>query len=267
MTSERAPALRDLQRWMAARISPLAPTDAADALDDWIAGPSEAATSERLDIYVNGYPARIYESLHEAFPAVAHVVGGHAFGELTERYIARVRPRSYNLNHVGESLVAFLAADALSADYPFVPDLAALEWRVTRAFHSFESKPIDPTSLASWTMRDWETAVLHFQPAVALVRSAWPILDVWRHRETPPDEIDLSLEGRAQNVLVYRTGTSVHCIEIESAHAQALAGLLAGGRLGDVTRELSEQDVEGDAVSSWFATWMRDGMIVGASRG
>jgi hypothetical protein len=266
MTSERAPALRDLQRWMAARISPLAPTEAA-ALDEWITVPAASAPAERLDVYVNGYPARIYESLHEAFPAVAHVVGGRAFGELTERYIGRVKPRSYNLNHVGESLVAFLADDPLGADYGFLPDLAALEWRVTRAFHSFESKPIDPASLASWSMRDWETAVLHFQPAVALVRSAWPILEVWRHRETPADEIDIELEGRPQSVLVYRTGTSVHCVEVESAHAQALAGLLAGGRLGDVTRDLSEQDIEGDAVSGWFATWMRDGMIVAVSRG
>ena len=235
-------------------------------LDGWIAVPGPASATERMRVYVEGYPARLFESLQEAFPAVAHVVGMNAFGAMTERYVERVRPRSYNLNHAGEFLVEFLSRDALGTDYPFLSDLAALEWRVSRAFHSFESAPIEPTSLATWTLRDWDRAVLHFQPSLALVGSAWPILDIWHHRETPLAEIDIDLRDRPQNVLVYRRDHGVQCVEIDGEQPQALSALLAGSSLGDVSRALSERDIDGSLVSTWFATWMRDGLIIGASR-
>lgn len=252
---------------MAARISPPERAEATIAdLDGWIAVPAPAVAAERLQVHVNGYPARLLESLNEAFPALAHVVGIRAFGAMTERYVERVRPRSYNLNHAGEFLVDFLTRDPLTTDYAFLTDLAQLEWRVARAFHSFDIAPIEAASLATWTLRDWDRAVLHFQPSLALVRSKWPILDIWRHRETPLGEIDIELRDRPQDVLVYRGGLAVQCVEVNGEQPHALAALIAGSSLGDVSRALSERDVDGSQVSTWFATWMRDGLIVGASR-
>jgi hypothetical protein len=263
---ERPPTLRELQRWLAARVLP--PEQAAAlgtegaALLGWLRLPEGAAPEERVAVYVNGYPARLHESLAETFPAVAHVLGPRAFDSLVHRYVAAVPLPSYNLNDAGAELARFLRSDEPSAGLPFQPDLAELEWRVAAAFHAREQEPADAASLAHWSLEEWERATLRFQPSVALVRSEWPILDVWNHRETPVEEIDVDLRDRPQHVLVFRSGFSVRCEELTRAEAAILAALLDGRSLAEVGALAAEDGDSADA-SALFGTWMRNGLVAG----
>jgi hypothetical protein len=263
-TGERPPTLRELQRWLAARVLPAEQasalaTDGA-ALAEWLRLPDGVGHEERIAVYVNGYPARIHESLAETFPAVAHVVGARSFDALAHRYVAAVPLLSYNLNDAGADLSGFLRKDQLATGLPFLPDLAELEWRVSAAFHAADEQPLDPASLEDWSLEQWERARLRFQPAVTLVRSEWPILDVWNHRETPVEEIDVDLRERPQRVLVCRSGFSVQCQELTPAAAGILAALLDGQPLGEVGAAAGE----GTDVSALFAGWMQSGLIAGA---
>lgn len=264
MTGERPPTLRELQRWLAARVLPaeqasVLATDGA-AFAEWLRLPDGVEREERIAVYVNGYPARIHESLAETFPAVAHVVGARAFDALVHRYVAAVPLLSYNLNDAGAELSGFLRGDELATGLPFLPDLAELEWRVAAAFHACDEGPLDPASLMGWSLDQWESARLRFQPSVALVRSEWPILDVWNHRETPVEEIDIDLRERPQQALVFRSGFSVQCQELTADAAEILAALLDGQPLGEVGASAGE-DTD---VSALFATWMQSGLIAGA---
>lgn len=267
----RAPALRELQQQLAARI--LAPerpgkvANRADELGSWLAVPEEVVLSDRIAVYVNGYPARIREALHEVFPALAHIVGSATFAALAARYIAAVPLHSYNLNDAGERLADFLRHDELGERLlPFLPDLALLEWHVARAFHAREQPPVEPSAFASWQLEDWDRAVLHFQPSVAVVRSAWPIRDIWEARETPREEIDIDLEGRPDDVFVRRNGPEVECTSIPSVQAGVLESLLGGRSLGDVSNELIELGQDPADVSAWFAAWMQAGLVVDCTR-
>lgn len=231
-------------------------------LEEWLRLPAEVDASERVAVYVNGYPARLHESLAEAYPAVEHVVGPGLFGALVHRY-ARFAPlSSYNLNDAGGLFPDFLSRDPSTERLPFLPDLARLEWSVTRAFHSAAEPPLDTTALAGWSMETWARGVLRFQPAVAVVRSAWPIVDVWRHRETAPEEIDIDLRDRPQQALVSRRGLGVRCEEIGALEAEILSQLLQGRRLGELALPRDESAPDAD-ISVLFAGWMRAGLIVG----
>lgn len=267
----RAPALRELQQWLAASI--LAPgrpeqfADGAGVLGAWLAVPAGVALPDRLAVYVNGYPARIQEALNEVFPALAHVVGPGSFAAMTARYVATVSLHSYNLNDAGENLADFLRRDELGERLPFIPDLADLEWQVARAFHAREKPPIEPTAFATWHLEDWDRAVLHFQPSVALVRSAWPIREIWQAREMPREEIDIDLEGRPDDVFVRRNGFQVECTSIPPAQGHVLEALLGGRSLGDVSNELIELGQDPADVSTWFAAWMQAALIIDCTRG
>ena len=267
----RAPALRELQQWLAASIlSSERPEDVASGarqLVPWLTAPADSLLAERLAVYVNGYPARVQEALREVFPALAHVAGSRAFAALTDRYIAAVPLCSYNLNDAGENLANFLRRDELGEKLPLAPDLAALEWCVARAFHASAKPPIEPSVFAGWDLEEWDRAVLHFQPSVAVVRSVWPIREIWEARETPRGEIDIDLEGRPDNVFVRRNGLEVECTSIDPAQADVLQGLLEGRRLGEVSNQLIELGQDPAEVSAWFATWMRAALIVDCTRG
>ncbi len=200
-----APSLRELQRLFAAPILAGA-ADAPEVLTEWLALPAGAAPTVRLAVYVEGYPARLGEALGEQFPAVAHLLGGPRFAALVDRYQRAARLESYNLNDAGAELPAFLRDDCIGGELPFLPDLAALEWAMTRSFHAVAAT-IDPARLAG---DDAGAAMARLAPAVAVVESRWPIYALWSARATPRDAIDIDL-GVGESVLVCRDGDAVVC--------------------------------------------------------
>ena len=254
--------LQEHQRRLAALI--LEPDRAArdaDALG--VVAPPGGSLSERLDAYVNGYPARIFDALDEAYPAVRHLLGAAAFCDLAHRYCRHAPARTYSLNDVGVDLPAFVASDAVSTRFPFLADLAALEWRIVRAFHAREKPAFDMSVLAGWGLDEWGSARLEFQPSVAVVRSQWPIFDLWNLRETAHESIDLEVAGRPQDALVTRDGFTVHCESLELAEAVVLAALLEGATLGGALDRLEAADADVADVSAWFATWASRGLLTG----
>lgn len=256
--------LRETQQWLARCVLDATRLDAA-ADGDVLVSPPAGNLAARLHAYADGYPARIREALVESFPAVMHLVGQQQAAALTLRYIAAHPPHSFNLNHAGDALIAFLRDDQLATSFPFLPDLAALEWQVRCAFHAHELAPLDPAQLAGWDEDTWASARLRFQPAVAVVSSAWPVRDLHAARETPLDEIDIDLRDRPDHVLVRRHGLTVHCDSIDAAEARALGALLAGETLGDVMQQLADAEQHPDAIGAWFGKWMQLGLIVGVS--
>ena len=237
----------------------------ADTLHEWLRVPEPARVDDRLRVYADGYPVRVHDSLTEAYPAVAHLVGEPAFAALAQHYAASVPLTSYNLSDAGVQMPAFLRRDPLTRALPFLPDLAALEWHLTRAFHAAERPPLDPRTL-SWTIEDWADAVLHFQPSVAVIASAWPLLDLWTARETGRQAIDIELCGRPDDVVVRRAGLSVECESIAADEALALRLLLDGRTLAETTERLEADEHDPSTVLGWFTSWMSAGLIAGASR-
>jgi hypothetical protein len=261
-------ALREMQRWLASAIlrpDRLQETAFAREAAERLAVPVAGAVVARLRAYADGYPARIGEALEEAFPALAHVVGHARFHGLIERYLPRVPAGLYNLNDVGAAFPAFLAGDPLAHELGFAPDLARLERAVHLAFHAREKAAFDPAGLAAWTMQEWSAATLEFQPSVALIESTWPIRDIWAARDTPVEEIDIDLQGRADRVLVHRAGFQVVCESIAEDEAAALALLLARLTLGEMAERLGGEGRDAGAVAQWFARWSSRGLVTGCS--
>lgn len=264
---KRTPTLHELQRWMAALIvgrKPLAARSARGAeLRGLIDVPDGVNGAERLNVYANGYPARVHETLAETFAALAHIIGAGPFVDLVHRYIDATPLRSYNLNAAGADLPRFLAGDPLTARFPFLPDLAELEWHVARAFHAYDQPALDPTTVASRSTEQWEGTVLRFQPWVAVMSSDWPIREIWNCRETPIEEIDIDLRNRPDSVLVRRSGYAVACESLDRAEADALGALLAGQTLGGVLATCAARTRDPASVSTWFSRWMAFGLITG----
>lgn len=238
--------------------------DPAASLDTWLRVPDPARAAERLRVYVDGYPARLHESLAETYPAVAHLAGEDAFADLTHRYAAQVPQTAYNLNDAGASLPAFLRGDPLRQSLPFLPDLAELEWRIAEAFHAHERTPLDPAAMG-WSMDGWAGAILHFQPSVAVVSSPWPVLALWAARDRPHDSVGDDRRDHCHHVLVRRAGLTVRVETVTGDEAHALALLLGGRRLAEATELLHAHGCDPTTVSQWFSGWVAAGMIADAT--
>ena len=236
------------------------------ALASWLYVPHGARPTERMQIYRDGYPIRIRESLAETYAAIAHLVGDHAFSELADRYAASVPLTSYNLNDAGAQLAQFLRQDRLSVERPYLADLAALEWRVAAAFHAMEHPPFDPRTL-DWSADEWAGAVLYFQPSVTVLSSPWPLLDLWTAHETGRDARDIDLHGEPEHLIVRRAGLIVRCESVSPDELFALQLLLDGHSLGASMEQLDANGSDAAVVMTWFSRWTTAGMMVDAVRG
>ena len=254
--------LRDMQRWMKARIEPGGAV-ATDSGEDPLNAQRGTPGRERLAVYAGGYLARVHQALGEVYEAVHRVLGDGGFNELSRAYAQRYPSHDYNLSLAGRHLPELLAADPLTQRLPFLPDLARLEWLVCRAFHAAQAPALEPSQLTALPLEAWERARLYLQPAVGLLASAWPILDIWQARARPRGTLAIHVVNRPQRVLVFRDGVHVRCELLDAGPYVLLEGLLAGQSLGAVCGTLAaEPGGEALPVMEWFSRWMALGLIV-----
>lgn len=220
--------------------------------------PPAGAVGARWHIYATGLVARVTEAIENDFPALTKVLGPGPLRSLVARYTRRFPPSSYDLGRVGDRLVGFLDDDELTRDLPFLPDLAGLEWAVAEAFVAADEPALtldDVSRLGPEAVADLR---LPLRRAVAVLRSRWPIYDIWTCRNKPLAEIDVPLAGRPCSVLVSRRGLDVVCRPLDDV-SLALIGAFDAGRALAETFESSEVGVS-DLVAA-FRALVEDGVI------
>ncbi len=252
------PSLAELQRALAARILARETSN----LEAWIHLPPGTDAAARLAVHVHGYPARICESLREAYPALAQILGEGSFAALADRFTRATPAGPRNLNLVGETLPAFLASDRSSADLPFLSALAELEWAASRCFHAELLPAFDASECARWTLEEWGRAKLRFQPGLALVCAPWPLRELRETCRRERSEIDVDLVDRHDNVLIYRREYEVVVESIEDAEAQAVRSLRDRESLGDVAERLADGAADTGCVARFFSRWAFLGLVV-----
>ena len=252
------PSLVDVQRRFLTNIYPGVPADAS--LGDILNPQGGDPGFKRVKVYAGGYPARIREALSDVYAAVQKVLGESAFSQLATDYACHYPSHHYNLNHSGQRLAEFLETWPPGKELPFLSDLAHLESQVSRAFHAFEKSSFDPAKLQALAPEDWERARLVFQPSFGMISSGWPVLDIWRARKLPPEEIKIDLQGKPQWILIFRQGVEVYTHEIDREQYNFLQGLKNGKSLGDVCGEFAEAGGE-LPLQQWFASWVQSGFI------
>jgi hypothetical protein len=246
--TEGALSLRLQQEWFAAIVSTPeaepAPVDARSAAR--LITPSATLSSlERIDIYRQGYHARLIECLVDDYPVLQHALGEEAFEALCRRYIARYPSRAPSLNYFGRHMSDFCRSEALPEPV-FAADLAALEWAVVLGIHARSAPSIGFEDLGQVPPERWPGARFTVNPSLCVLRLEYPVnayLQGYRNDEVP------EVPGpRPSAVAVYRTGRSVWRLELELAMVTLIEALADGATLeaalGQVQANLADRSEE-----------------------
>ncbi len=214
----------------------LTPLTGGVALDERTAGalfrePPSGTIAERWHIYGAGYFARLSESLEDDYPAVQRVVGRDAFRSMVRRYVLAHTPRSYDLGRAGDRLAGFLGTDWLTTKLPFLPDLAQLEWKLAEAFVSEDARPLRWEDLQAMEPERVSKMPLHLMPGTVVLRSEWPLIELWECKDRSDHEVSVELQGRRSIVLVYRRGYEAYCTSASETTARVVESVGAGATL------------------------------------
>ncbi len=225
---------------------PTLPELQADFIDAVLDGHHERAqrwilddgiTAEaRLAVYANNSLGNFLGSLRSSFPVIRRLVGDAYFDQCAQSYREHHPSTSGDLAEAGGAFAAFLAERHRGGRYRYLGEVARLEWLYQEALSAADHAPLDLGRLAAVAPVDYERLRFHLHPAARLLRSEYPLLEIWqanRDLDREPDMIDLGKGG--ERLLLTRTQRQLVVHRLEAGEYAFLQAVERREPLADAT--------------------------------
>ena len=203
-----------------------------------------------LGVYRGNIRANTARALGAAYPVVEQIVGPEFFSGLAARYSLRFPSASGDLNEFGEHLALFLTDFSAAADFPYLADVARLEWRVHRAHFAADPEPFNPDRLAALSPEEQAHLCPQLHPACSVLQSAYPLARIWEvHQASFTGAFEVEFPDHPGYALVFRPRYRVEVAGISDAEAaflnmcrdgQTLDAALAAARGRDESFDLTQ---------------------------
>jgi hypothetical protein len=177
---------------------------------------------KRFNVYRNNVIVSLKDAMTDCFPVVAKLIGPQNFASLAGLYVRAHPPSDPRMMFYGAEFPALLESFEPLAHVRYLSDVARLEIAQRQSYHAADAPLLDPAIFATLPPEDLAKAKLKLAPAVVLVRSAWPILDIW-HFNMTPDAPQPS--AGAQDVLITRQEFDPHMHALPGGSADLIEDL------------------------------------------
>jgi len=197
--------------------------------------------SQRMQIYRNNARIGFHAALAATYPVIEKLGGRDWFRHSAREYQLRYPSTCGDLQYVGERYPLFLQETLQATDYAYFTDVARLEWAYQEVLIAAETSPLDPASLAQVTEAQYEKLIFKPRAALQLVRSPFPILDIWKAHQ-PESGImsrDIRFDGAPSNILLIRRNDHVEMRELAEADFILLQQFMQGVRLGHAAESVT----------------------------
>jgi hypothetical protein len=160
-------------------------------------------------------------ALGSAYPVIQRIIGEENFRVLAGSFVRSRPPQRPQLSLYGADFAEFIAAFApAQRDYPFLADLARLEWALHESYFARDADPFDAQALAAIPGERLPQTCFALHPAVRLVQSSrYPIWQIWSRENSP----EANAGGEA--VLVARPSGRVEAYPLQPGEQAFLAAI------------------------------------------
>jgi hypothetical protein len=233
-----------------------------------VLGDDRLSAEERVDIYANMYFYRLLDALKEDFPATRKVLGDNGFHNLVTGYLLEHPPTEPSIFYCGRYLSSFLRDHPLSADRPYLADLAALERSTVEVFHGPDADTLDADAMRAIPPAEWPALKLALHPAVQILDVKWRVAGLLRaveeNREWVPAEAGIA------KIIVSRRNRRVLYRELEPIEYRAMEAAGVGvtfAEICDVIAADADNSNAGEVdsvatLNRLLARWLSDGIFV-----
>lgn len=226
-------------------------------------GPVQAAIradGERFALYRGNLTAGWDKVLSSAYPVLRQLVGEEFFSALTRAFGMAHPSDSGDLNQFGAHFARFLAGFEHVAAYPYLPDMARLEWALHRAHYAPDAPALDGAALGALDPAAFELARFALHPACTLIASDWAVAPLWFAHQAGsgvdfPDDL-----AQASWAVVARLAFRPVLTSLSAASHAALSCLGAGSTMGEALDAAFEIDDDFD-MSTSLQQWLALGLL------
>lgn len=215
------PALRDIQ--------------AAFLNDIYTGGKSSAVylnkscSAERLDIFYNNTFLGLTDVLAAIYPVLQKIVGEKFFSTTAHFYIEAYSQNTGNRYTYGRELALFLNSYEPADAWPYLSDIAAIEWAYFQSSIAENESAIDFNKLTD-LIQAHSKLILSLHPGVHYIKLNYNSLEIWQEHQKEKDKIkSIKLQKTPQTVLVWRDQNDKIFIEKISEQLQKLLILCQKG--------------------------------------
>lgn len=185
--------------------------------------------------YLQIYRNNMFNSMHEAlcihFPVLQKLLGVEYFKQVSYRYIKTHPPSCGNIQLFGANLSSFLYTHESHADYPYLADVAELEWALQKISQAKDSPLLDIQRLQQVPTEKYADLMFYLNPAVALLQSKFPILEIWQANQDQATDTIIELNKGGVFLMVQRVGLHVEFFELTAAAYVFLSAMAQGATL------------------------------------
>jgi hypothetical protein len=197
-----------------------------------------------LALYRGNLTSTWDKTLSAAYPVLRQLVGDEFFSALTRAYGMAHPSDDADLNRFGASFAQFLEGFEHVAEYPYMPDMARLEWALHRAHFASDASSLGASALGALAPEQLEAARFTLHPACTLLASRWTVAELWRAHQ-PDSGVAFPAQMAAPGFAVAtRPHWKAELAPLSHAAHAALAVLAAGGSFGaalDAAFDIDEQ--------------------------
>lgn len=168
----------------------------------------------RLAIYRNNYFASLIDVLKDSFPTVLKLVGDNFFNLMSKEYIRREAPNSPVLIYYGSSLPKFIGGFAALSNYPYMADVAQLDYLRHLSWYAEEATSLTPEDYAHVDVTSLSAAHIRLHPSANLLSSKYAVFSIWDSNQTGSSEQVNAYES--ENLLVFRQADEIVTCKLET---------------------------------------------------
>jgi hypothetical protein len=199
-----------------------------------VRGNARESAETMFGVYRNAYWARLVEALGNDLPGLKALMGDQAFDRMARAYIAQHPSQHPSIRWAGRHLAAFLAAEALYRDEPWLADMARFDWALAFAFDAADAPAAGLADLAGVPPEFWGSIRLVFHPTLDAFRVSTPV-DEARPRLLEDAEILLDRTARCERaIMAWRIDHDVKFRAIDPLEFSALQAMQGGATFGDL---------------------------------
>jgi hypothetical protein len=195
---------------------------------------SPTEVEQRFAVYRNNVAVSLTEALAKRFPVIQRLVGDAFFGAMARVYAETHRPKSPVLLEWGDSFAGFLAGFPPLSGYPYMADVARIEYARGQAYHAADARSARADSFVGANPSQLH---LRLHPSLQVLRLDHPAVSIWQQNQPGAVQQKLTLAG-SEIALVLRDpafNVPVHAITEGDAviidHIRLGASLTAAAEL------------------------------------
>lgn len=205
------------------------------------AAPDEV--ERRFAVYRNNVAVSLTAALAKRFPVIQRLVGETFFAAMARIYAEQHRPSSPVLLEWGESFAQFLAGFPPLATYPYMADVAGIEYARGRAYHAADAPMAAPDRFVGV---DPSRLYLTLHPSVHVLRLNHPGVSIWAQNQPGETPKAITLAGSEIALILRDRGGNVPVVAIGEGDAVMIAHLRNGASLTAAAELASWTDPDHD---------------------